>query len=51
MGCYNNIIKLMIPAKACSPGYANSKRIKIEKKVPIIPAIKPKKRYKVPISL
>lgn len=51
MSCNYNIIKLIIPEKIWSPGYANSNLISIENNVPINPANKPKNKYKVPISL
>ena len=41
----------MLPCKIWEPGKFNSKRIKIDKFNPIIPAQNPKKRYKDPISL
>lgn len=39
------------PFKIPLPGTASSKRIKMDKTVPITPAKAPKIRYKVPISL
>ena len=41
-----NIIKII-----CGPGEQSSKRIKIDKFNPIIPAQKPKNKYKDPMSL